>query len=78
MTLIGRKKTKSPLEQVLEYLGLVLKALVAQRVARKAHKGYKRARRVPLVLVALVIVAIVLRKKQQSSADAEPAPSATV
>ena len=66
MGLIGRRKTsKTVLEQVLGYFKLVLKALVAQRVARKAYKGYKWLRRLPFIIAGAAIVAFVLRKKQQ-------------
>ena len=36
-------------EQGLKAFGLVLKALVAQRVARKAYAGYKWMRRLPFI-----------------------------
>ena len=82
MSLIGgRKKSKTVLEQALGYVSLVLKALVAQRVARKAYTGYKWLRRLPLILAVGAVVALVLRKKAQSggssSADAGFTPPAT-
>jgi hypothetical protein len=61
MTLIGRRKTsKTPLQQVLGYLQIVLKALVAQRLARKTIKTYLIARSLPLIIGGAAVVAVVV------------------
>jgi hypothetical protein len=63
MKLIGKKKrSKLPHERGLGWVSLVLKALVAQRVARKAHKGYKWTRRLPYLVAGGAVVAFVARK----------------
>ena len=81
MSLIRRKKTTKPHEHGLRGLALVLKALVAQRVVRKAYKGYKWTRRLPFIAAAAAIVAFVVRKTQQKTGGAsdagftQPSPS---
>ena len=73
MTLIGRRKKKNVPEQVLGYVKLGLKGLVAQRIARNAYKGYKWTRRLPFLLAGGAIVAFVARKAMQKKSDASDA-----
>ena len=86
MSLIGRKKDKKRHDDGLRAFALLLRALVAQRVARKAYKGYRWTRRLPYLLGGAAIVAFVARKTQQKTGGASdagyapsaPAPSTTV
>ena len=49
MSLIRRKPEKKPHDQGLKAVALMARALVAQRLARKAYKGYKWTRRLPYI-----------------------------
>ena len=75
----GRKKTDrlALAEQVLGYALLGVRALMAQRVARKAYRGYKWMRRLPFLVAGAAILAFVARKAQQkraASSDADDMP----
>jgi hypothetical protein len=74
MSLIRRSKTPTPAERALGIARLGLKALVAQRVARKAHKGYKIGRKLPLILGAGAVAFVVAKKAKGSSSPAPAAP----
>jgi hypothetical protein len=78
MKLIGRRKSKTPVQQVLDYLRLALRALVAARVARTALKGYRFARRVPYLIAAGAVIAVAVKllrgKREQETTYEPPAP----
>ena len=69
-----RKKDPTPLEQGLTIFSKVFKALAAVRVARGALKGYRFAKRLPLLIGGGVAALFAARKLRGSSSDA---PSAT-
>jgi len=85
MSLIRRKPEKKPHDHGLRAVALLARALVAQRVARKAYKGYKWTRRLPFIVGGAGIVAVAAffaRKAQQKSggssdAGSTPAPAST-
>ena len=66
MKLIGRRKKQSVPGQALGYVALAPKALAAQRIARKAHTGYKWTRRLPFIVAGWAILAFIVRKVTQS------------
>jgi hypothetical protein len=77
-----QKKTK-PHDYGLQSVALLVRALIAQRVARKAYKGYKWTRRLPFIAAGAAgaaVIAFVVRKVMQKSGgapDAGATPSAT-
>jgi hypothetical protein len=73
MSLIpGRKQSKPKHDRALVIVRLLTRALVAQRVARKAHKGYKWTRRMPYILAGGAIAALVARTALQRGQSSTP------
>ena len=72
MSLISRKQKPTAGDRVLAVVRYGVQALVAQRVARKAYKGYKWTRRLPVLLIGGGIVFVVVRKAKGGSSS-EPA-----
>jgi hypothetical protein len=62
MKLIRRSKSQPPAQKALGIARLALRGLVAQRVARKAFKGYKLARKLPLVIAGGAVAAFAAKK----------------
>ena len=81
MSLIRKKQDKKPHEHGLRAFALLLRALVAQRVARKAYRGYRWTRRLPFIAAGAAVIAFVVRKTQQKTGGASdagaPTPSST-
>jgi hypothetical protein len=73
-----RKKSKAPVQKVLDVVRLAVRGLVAVRIARSAAKGYKVARKLPLIGVVLGIIALVVKRARDSGTgepDITPPPS---
>jgi hypothetical protein len=79
MSLIRRKPEKKPHDHGLKAVALVVRALVAQRLARKAYKGYKWTRRLPFIVGGTAIVAfllgLLLKKRSSGGADQSAPPT---
>ena len=73
MSLI-RRKSPNPAERALGFVRLGLKGLVAQRVARKAYKGYKLGRKLPVVLGLSAVAFVVARRAKGGASEPAPAP----
>lgn len=73
MKLISRKKDPTLHERALGYVKLAVRALALVRVARTTHKGYKVARRLPLLLVGGGLIAFVLKKVRGGGGPEAPA-----
>jgi hypothetical protein len=71
MTLIRRRQSKHPVQKALDLVRLAVRGIVAVRVARNAHKTYKFARRLPLLLGGAAIAVLVARKLRGGK-DSEP------
>ena len=71
MKLIRRRKSKHPVQKALDVVRLAVRGIIAVRVARNAHKTYKFARRLPLLLVGAGIAVLVVRKLR-GGGDSEP------
>jgi hypothetical protein len=76
MKLIRRTRKPSPAEQVLGYARLGLRGLVAQRVARRAYRNYKFARRLPVLIGVAALAAFVAKKLKGGEEAATPATPA--
>jgi len=72
MKLLRRRKSPSPAQRGYKIFRLALRGLVAQRVARKAFKGYKFARRLPLLIGIGAIGYLLLRTLRGSGTQATP------
>ncbi len=75
MKLIRRKQSKPPARKALDIVALVARALMAQRVARKAVKhgarGYRWARRLPYLLGGAAIVAAIAKLRSRSGGGSQ-------
>jgi hypothetical protein len=81
MNLIRRRKPKTPLQQGVDIVRLTVRALVAQRLARRAVHHYKFARRLPYLIggaVALAVLAKVLKSRGDAPAQEPFQPPAPV
>ena len=77
MSLIRRKPEKKPHDHGLKAVGLVVRALVAQRLARKAYKGYKWTRRLPFIVGGTAIVAFLLGRLQKRRSGGDDTSATT-
>ena len=78
MSLIRRTPDKKPHDHGLKALALLLRALVAQRVARKAYRGYKWSKRLPFIVGGTAIVAFLLgRLQKRRGGEDTSAPTTT-
>ena len=79
MKLPGRRRSPHPAERAHKILSMVLRGLIAQRVARRTfrhgRRTYKLARRLPLLIGGGVIAFLLARKLRGS--DAQSTPSET-
>jgi hypothetical protein len=75
MKLIRKDKPKPPAHRAVDVVRLAVRGLVAQRVARKAFRGYKWARRIPYLLGAAALagaLAKLLGRRRGGATAQEP------
>jgi hypothetical protein len=79
MNLIRQRRSKPPAHKGLDLVRLAIKGLVAQRVARRAHKTYKFTKRLPYIVglgAVAGVVAVALKKLSGHKAEVPAAPAA--
>ena len=74
-----RKKQPTTLEKSLAIFSKVFQALAAVRLARGALKGYRFAKRIPLLLGGAAVAAFAAKKLREGSGTPDaPAPSSSM
>lgn len=72
MKLVRRRRAPNPAQRAYKIFRLALRGLVAQRVARRAFKTYRFARRLPLLIGGGAIAFLLLRKLRGGNSQATP------